>query len=67
LFNLITTPQGYQTPQTLLGILPGIAILAVEKWSMAAGASIHLLGKNGVKKYTPMFTVYYNFLGLCLW
>jgi hypothetical protein len=54
-------PQGYQTPQTLLGILPGIEFLATEKLSMAAGASIDLMGKNGVRKYTPMLTAYYAF------
>ena len=43
----------------LLGLLPWIEFLTTEKWSMAAGASIDLLGKNGVKKYTPMFTVYF--------
>ncbi len=59
--NLITTPQGYQTPQTVLGILPGIEFLATEKVSIAAGASIDLFGKNGVKKYTPMLTAYYAF------
>ena len=59
--NLITTPQGYQTPQTLLGILPGIEFLATEKLSLAAGASIDLAGKNGVKKYTPLLTMSYAF------
>ena len=58
--NLPTT-QGYQTPQTLIGILPGIEFLATEKMSFAAGAAIDLGGKNGVKKYTPMFTVLYSF------
>ncbi len=59
--NLVTTPQGYQTPQTVLGILPGIEFLATEKMTMTAGASIDLAGKNGVKKYTPMLTVSYSF------
>jgi hypothetical protein len=57
----LSTPQGYQTPMTMLGILPGIEFLATEKWSCAAGASIDLAGKNGVQKYTPMFTVYRSF------
>jgi hypothetical protein len=57
----LATPQGYQTPQTVLGILPGIEFLATEKLAFAAGASLDLAGKNGVQKYTPMFTVYYSF------
>lgn len=57
----IYTPLGYQSPQTLLGILPGIEFLATDKMSLAAGASIDLMGKNGVKKYTPMLTMLYSF------
>jgi len=53
--------QGYQTPQTVIGILPGIEFLATEKLSFAAGASLDLGGKNGVQKYTPMFTMLYTF------
>lgn len=59
--NLITTPQGYQTPETLVGILPAIEFLATEKLSMSAGASLDLAGKNGVKKYTPMLSMSYAF------
>lgn len=58
--NIYTT-QGYQSPQTLLGILPAMEFLATEKMSFAAGASIDLVGKNGVKKYTPMLTMLYSF------
>ena len=57
----ITGPQGFQSPATLLGVLPGIEFLATEKWSTAAGVAIDLFGKAGSYKYTPMFTVYYNF------
>ncbi len=53
--------QGYQTPQTVLGLLPGIEFLATEKLSMTAGASLDLAGKNGVKKYTPMLYMSYAF------
>jgi hypothetical protein len=60
-WTTITTPQGYQTPQTVLGILPGIEFLATDKLSMSAGASFDLIGKNGVRKYTPMFTMFYSF------
>ena len=53
--------QGYQTPQTVIGVLPGIEFLATEKLSMSAGASFDLAGKNGVKKYTPMLYMSYAF------
>ncbi len=56
--NLI---QGYQTPQTVVGVLPGIEFLATEKLSLAAGASFDLWGKNGVQKITPMVTAFYTF------
>jgi hypothetical protein len=57
----IYTPQGYQTPETLLGILPGLEFLATEKLSFEAGASLDLAGKNGVKKYTPLLMATYAF------
>ncbi len=57
----IPTPQGFQSPSTLLGILPGIEFFLNEKWSMSAGAAIDLFGKSGSFKYTPMFAVYYTF------
>lgn len=56
--NLI---MGYQTPQTVIGVLPGIEFLATEKMSVSAGASFDLAGKNGVKKYTPMLYMSYAF------
>jgi len=60
-WNNLTTPQGYQTPQTVIGILPGIEFLATEKLSFSAGASLDLAGKNGVQKYTPMLSMTYAF------
>ncbi len=57
----ISTPQGFQSPNTLLGILPGIEFVATEKISLAAGAAIDLAGKNGVQKFTPMLTALYTF------
>jgi hypothetical protein len=53
--------QGYQTPQTVIGVLPAIEFLATEKLSMSAGASFDVAGKNGVKKYTPMLYMSYAF------
>ncbi len=60
-WNNLYTPQGYQTPQTVLGVLPAIEFLATDKLSLTAGASLDLVGKNGVKKYTPMLMATYAF------
>ncbi|MGA7577584.1 MAG: transporter [Desulfobaccales bacterium] len=57
----IYTIQGYQTPETYIGILPGLEYLATDKLSFEAGSSIDLAGKNGVKKYTPMISASYAF------
>ena len=57
----IDTPQGFQSSSTLLGVLPGIEFFINEKWACSAGAALDLVGKAGSRKYTPLFTVYYNF------
>jgi hypothetical protein len=57
----LNTVQGYQTPQTVLGLLPALEFLATDKMSLAVGCSFDLLGKNGVQKFTPMLTALYNF------
>ena len=57
----ISTPQGFQSPSTLLGILPGVEYLINEKWALSAGSAFDLVGKEGSRKYTPMCSVYYNF------
>ncbi|MGB8991516.1 MAG: transporter [Desulfobaccales bacterium] len=57
----LNTIQGYQTPETVIGVLPALEFLATEKMSFAAGCSFDLAGKNGVQKYTPMLTMLYNF------
>jgi len=60
-WNNLNTPQGYQTPQTVIGLLPALEFLATDKLSFAAGCSFDLAGKNGVQKFTPMLTALYNF------
>ncbi|MGO9621822.1 MAG: transporter [Desulfobaccales bacterium] len=57
----ISTPQGFQSPSTLLGVLPGVEYLINEKWAVSAGSSFDLLGKAGSRKYTPICSLYYNF------
>jgi hypothetical protein len=60
-WNNLNTIQGYQTPQTVIGLLPALEFLATEKMSLALGCSFDLAGKNGVQKFTPMLTALYNF------
>ena len=57
----LNTIQGYQTPQTVLGILPAVEFLATDKLALAAGVSLDLAGKNGVQKFTPLVTAFYTF------
>jgi len=57
----ISTPQGFQSPSTLLGILPWVDYLINEKWAVSAGSAFDLVGKAGSRKSTPMCSVYYNF------
>jgi hypothetical protein len=57
----LNTIQAYQTPQTVLGVLPAIEFLATDKLALAAGCSFDLAGKNGVQKFTPMLTAFYTF------
>lgn len=54
-------PQGYQSPSTILGILPGIEFYATENWAFTAGVGIDLAGRNTGYKFTPMISVVYNF------
>lgn len=53
--------QGYQTPETFLGLMPGIEFLATDKLFLEAGAAMDIIGKNSVKKFTPMLMATYAF------
>ncbi|MHB8069614.1 MAG: transporter [Desulfobaccales bacterium] len=57
----IGTPQGFQSPSTVLGFLPGIEYFATEKLAFATGCAFDTIGKAGSQKFTPLFTVYYSF------
>jgi hypothetical protein len=57
----ISTPQGFQSPSTILGLLPGIEYFITEKWALSAGTAVDLAGKAGSLKVTPLLTAYYNF------
>ena len=56
-----TGPQGFQSPSTTLGLLPGIEFYATEKWAFSLGEGIDLAGKDTGYKYTSMVSVIYNF------
>ncbi len=56
----LNTIQGYQTPQTVIGVLPGIEFLATDKLALAAGASFDLAGqKRRPKNYSHVNRVLY--------
>jgi len=57
----IDTPQGFQSPSTVLGFMPGIEYFFNDKWAVSTGCAFDTIGKAGSQKITPMFTVYYNF------
>ncbi len=57
----ISTPQGFQSPATLLGVLPGIEYVVNDKWALSAGAACDLAGKATTLKVTPVFTVWHSF------
>ena len=57
----IVSAQGYQSPATLLGVLPGVEYFINDKWALSLGTAVDLAGKSTPLKVTPLFTVYYNF------
>ena len=56
-----TESLGFQSPTTVLGVLPGIEYFITEKWAVSAGTAFDLVGKFGGRKITPALTMYYNF------
>lgn len=56
-----TESLGFQSPTSLLGVLPGIEFFFTEKLACSAGCAFDLVGKYGSQKITPAFTGYYNF------
>ncbi len=59
--NFGTESQGFQSPTTVLGFLPGIEYMATEKLSFEAGCAFDAIGKFGNQYITPTVTVSYNF------
>jgi hypothetical protein len=48
-------------PGALLSITPGIEYMATEKFSLALGVSVDLIGKNGAAAVTPLLSMVYAF------
>jgi hypothetical protein len=48
-------------PAALMSILPGIEYMATDKFSLAFGVNIDLIGKNGEAAVTPLLSMVYAF------
>uniref|UniRef100_A0A7V4LCZ6 Transporter n=1 Tax=Desulfobacca acetoxidans TaxID=60893 RepID=A0A7V4LCZ6_9BACT len=48
-------------PAALMSILPGIEYMATDKFSLAFGVNIDLIGKNGEAAVTPLLSMVYCF------
>jgi len=48
-------------PGALLSLLPGIEYMATEKFSLALGVNIDLVGKNAAANITPLLSMVYVF------
>lgn len=57
----IVSAQGFQSPSTLLGVLPGVEYFISAKWALSLGTAVDLAGKSTGLKVTPLFTMYFNF------
>jgi hypothetical protein len=53
--------QANTPPGALVSLLPGIEYMATEKFSLALGVNIDLMGKNGDAALTPMLSMVYAF------
>lgn len=53
--------QSNVAPAALLSVLPGIEYMATDKFSLALGVNVDLVGKNGDAAVTPMLSMVYAF------
>lgn len=54
-------PKSNVAPTALLSILPGVEFMATEKFSLALGVNVDLVGKNTEAAVTPMLSMVYCF------
>ena len=48
-------------PAALLSVMPGIEYMATEKFSLALGVNVDLVGKNTCVNLTPLLSMVYAF------
>jgi len=53
--------QANVAPAALFSIMPGIEYMATEKFSLALGVNVDLLGKNTNAVVTPLLSMVYAF------
>jgi hypothetical protein len=49
------------SPGALLSVIPGIEYMATDKFALALGCQVDLIGKNNNTNVTPLFSVVYSF------
>ena len=54
-------PPANSAPTALLSFLPGIEYMATDKFSLALGVNIDLLGKDNTANITPLLSMVYAF------
>jgi hypothetical protein len=54
-------PQANMAPTALLSCIPGIEYMATEKFSLALGVQVDLVGKNTTANVTPLLSMVYAF------
>jgi hypothetical protein len=54
-------PQANTAPTALLSVLPGIEYMATEKFSLALGVRVDLVGKNTTGNITPLLSMLFVF------
>lgn len=57
----ISTPGGYLSPYTYMGILGGMEYQLSDKWAFTAGIQYYLAAKQGAIYLMPMLSLNYNF------
>ena len=54
-------PKANMAPTALLSCVPGIEYMATEKFSLALGVQVDLVGKDTTGNVTPLLSMVYAF------
>jgi len=54
-------PKANADPTALLSVVPGIEYMATDKFSLALGVQIDLVGKDTTANVTPLLSMVYAF------